>query len=170
MALNIRKETDALRKMTLAQLRQKYADTFGESTRSRHKEFLIRRILWRLQANEEGSLSERARQRAKELAIGADVRLTAPRSQSMDEAGPSSRVAALHLSQDARLPLPGAILTREYKGERIEVRVLPGGFEYEGEIYRTLSAVARKVTGTHWNGYHFFKLGKKGGEDGRIEV
>ncbi|MBC8366111.1 DUF2924 domain-containing protein [bacterium] len=154
--------------MTLAQLREKYADTFGESTRSRHKAFLIRRILWRLQANEEGDLSARARQRAKELAIGADVRLTAPRTQASDEAGPS-KVAVLHLSPDERLPMPGAVLSREYKGERIEVRVLPHGFEYEGEIYRTLSAVARKVTGTHWNGYHFFKLGKKGNGNGRTE-
>lgn len=47
----------------------------------------------------------------------------------------------------------------------IQVRVLPQGFEYEGEIYRTLSAVAKKVTGTHWNGYHFFKLGGKGNAD-----
>ncbi len=166
--MNIPKETDELRKMTLAQLREKYADTFGESTRSRHKAFLIRRILWRLQANEEGDLSARARQRAKELAIGADVRLTAPRTQASDEAGPS-KVAVLHLSPDERLPMPGAVLSREYKGERIEVRVLPHGFEYEGEIYRTLSAVARKVTGTHWNGYHFFKLGKKGNGNGRTE-
>ena len=166
--MNIPKETDELRKMTLAQLREKYADTFGESTRSRHKAFLIRRILWRLQANEEGDLSARARQRAKELAIGADVRLTAPRAQTTDAPG-HTQLGSLHLSQDARLPMPGAVLSREYKGERVEVRVLPHGFEYEGEIYRTLSAVARKVTGTHWNGYHFFKLGKKGNGNGRTE-
>ena len=166
MTLNIHKETDLLRKMTLAQLRKKYADTFGESTRSRHKEFLIRRILWRLQANLEGDLSARARQRAAELATGADVRLTAPRAQAFDETG-STQVAALQLSQDARLPMPGAVLSREYKGEIIEVRVLPNGFEYDGEIYRTLSAVAKQVTGNHWNGYHFFKLGKKGNDHGR---
>ena len=168
MTLNIHKETASLRKMTLTQLREKYADTFGESTRSRHKAFLIRRILWRLQANVEGDLSARARQRAKELAIGADVRLTAPRTQTIDETG-STQVAALQLSQDTRLPMPGAILTREYKGVMIEVRVLPQGFEYEGEIYRTLSAVAKKVTGNHWNGYHFFRLGKKGNGNGRTE-
>ena len=63
--------------------------------------------------------------------------------------------------------MPGAIITRRYKNQTIEVRVLPQGFEYEGEIYRTLSAVAKKVTGTHWNGFHFFKLGEKGCADGR---
>jgi hypothetical protein len=58
--------------------------------------------------------------------------------------------------------MPGAIITRQYKGEIIEVRVLQKGFEFDGEVIRTLSAVAKKITGTHWNGYHFFKLGKKG--------
>jgi len=64
---------------------------------------------------------------------------------------------------------PGAALTRQYKGQTIEVRVLPRGFEYEGEVYRTLSAVARKVTGTHWNGYHFFRLGTEVRAHGREE-
>ncbi|NLW88007.1 MAG: DUF2924 domain-containing protein, partial [Planctomycetes bacterium] len=50
----------------------------------------------------------------------------------------------------------------------IVVRVLPHGFEYEGEVYRTLSAVARAVTGTHWNGYHFFNL--KPGKPGKNGV
>jgi len=47
------------------------------------------------------------------------------------------------------------------------VRVLPKGFEYEGDVYRTLSAVAKKVTGTHWNGYGFFGLGQRESADGR---
>ena len=45
-----------------------------------------------------------------------------------------TKVATLRISQDNRLPMPGAVITREYKGETIEVRVLPGGFEYEGEM------------------------------------
>ena len=72
MTLNIGKEVTALKRMTVVDLRRKYAEAFGESTRSRHKEFLIRRIAWRLQANEQGGLSERARQRAKELAADAE--------------------------------------------------------------------------------------------------
>ena len=168
MAQSISRESAALRKMTVPDLRRKYADTFGESTTSRHKQFLMRRILWRLQANEEGGLSERARRRAQELAADSDVRLTAPRVKPPD-AGGTTTVSTIQIAQDDRLPMPGAIITRRYKGETIEVRVLPHGFEYEGEVYRTLSAVARKVTGTHWNGYHFFKLGKKGRIDGSKE-
>jgi len=61
MEQNIGKEVARLRRMTVAQLREKYADVFSEQTRSRHKDYLLRRIVWRLQANAEGDLSERAR-------------------------------------------------------------------------------------------------------------
>jgi hypothetical protein len=168
MALNIGKEIAALKRMTVPELRQRYAEAFGETTTSRHKEFLIRRIIWRLQANEEGDLSERARLLARELAADSDVRLTAPRTKASAAAGPR-KITSIEISQDARLPMPGAIITRLYKGETIEVRVLPRGFEYEGGVYSTLSAVAMKITGTHWNGYHFFRLGKKGNANGRKE-
>jgi len=166
MALNISKEIATLRRMTVPELRLRYAEVFGENTRSRHKEFLIRRIVWGLQAIEEGGLSERARERAHELAADSDVRLTAPRIKAATAEGPA-RVARIELSPDSRLPMPGAVLTRRYKGETIEVRVLPHGFEYEGEIYRSLSAVAKKITGTHWNGYHFFKVDQKGNGNGQ---
>jgi len=160
MARNIGKEVAAMQRMKVAELRGKYAEVFGEETRSRHKQHLIRQIAWRLQANAEGGLSERARRRARELAADSDVRLTAP-PKAPSAAGPT-RVVAVHISQDERLPMPGAIITRECKGQTVEVRVLPDGFEYAGEVYRTLTAVAKAVTGTHWNGYHIFGLGRKG--------
>jgi len=159
MDMNVGKEVARLRRMTVAELRERYAEVTGEETRSRHKDYLLRRIAWRLQANAEGDLSERARRRAMELAADSDVRLTAPRNKAAPVAA-QTKVATLHISQDDRLPMPGAVLTRQYKGRTIEVRVLPDGFEYEGEVYKSLSAVARAVTGTHWNGYHFFQLGK----------
>jgi len=165
MALNVGKEIAALRRLTVPNLRQRYAEAFGESTTSRHKEFLVRRIIWRLQANEEGDLSERARRRARELAADSDVRLTAPRARPVRSGG-ETKTSPIQIAPDERLPIPGTVLTRRYKGEMIEVRVLPHGFEHDGEIYRSLSAVAKKVTGTHWNGYHFFKIGKKGRSNG----
>jgi hypothetical protein len=166
MALKIARETAALQRMTVADLRLRYAETFGETSTSRHKQFLIRRILWRLQANAEGGLSERARERARELAAESDVRLTAPRAAAAIPSA-TTAVSTIETTHDRRLPMPGAVITRRYKGRMIEVRVLATGFEYEGEIYRTLSAVAKKVTGTHWNGYHFFRLGRRGSADGR---
>lgn len=78
MSLNIEKEVAALEQMTVGQLQDRYVEVFGELVRSRHRQYLIRRIAWRIQANAEGGLSERARQRAEELADDADVRLTPP--------------------------------------------------------------------------------------------
>jgi len=163
MAMNIGREVAAMQRMTVAELRGKYAEVFGEETRSRHKKHLVRRIAWRLQANEEGDLSERARRRATELAADSDVRMTPP-PPKLKAADGRAKVGNISISQDDRLPLPGTILTREYKGQTVEAKVLADGFEYAGEVYRSLSAVARAVTGTHWNGYHFFKLGKKGAQ------
>src|ERR1700694_1669342 len=62
------REIDGLRQQTVGQLKVKYRTVFGQESRSNHKQFLLRRIAWRLQANAEGGLSERARQRALALA------------------------------------------------------------------------------------------------------
>jgi hypothetical protein len=56
------------------------------------------------------------------------------------------------------LPPPGTYLEREYKGRRVIVKVLVDGFEFDGEIYRSLSAIAREAKGTKWNGFLFFNL------------
>ena len=67
----------------------------------------------------------------------------------------------LAVRADDRLPMPGTIITREYKGQMLQVRVLAKGFEYAGEVYKSLSAVAKAVTGSHCNGYAFFRLEKE---------
>ena len=59
--------------------------------------------------------------------------------------------------RDLRLPIPGAVIRKEYKGKLLEIKVLKKGFEYEGKFYRSLSSVAKVVTGAHWNGHLFFK-------------
>ena len=58
--------------------------------------------------------------------------------------------------------MPGTLITRTYKGRTLVVEVLDHGFSYDGQIYRSLTSVARAITGSHWNGYHFFQLDKKG--------
>jgi len=143
-------DIDALRGQTVAQLKAKYHELFGDESRSNHKQFLIRRVAWRLQAIAEGDLSERARQRALTLAQDADLRLTAPRSQPSATTGPPRRY------RDSRLPSPGTVLTRNFQGKTLTVHVLKEGFRYEDRVYRSLSAVARQITGTQWNGFLFF--------------
>jgi hypothetical protein len=76
--LNIAREVAALKRMTVKELRGRYVEVFGEATRSGNKDWLWKRIAWRMQANAEGGLSERARRRAEELANDADLRLRRP--------------------------------------------------------------------------------------------
>jgi DUF2924 family protein len=59
---------------------------------------------------------------------------------------------------DPRLPSVGTAITRQYKGRSIRVLVQAEGFEYEGQHYKTLTAVAEHITGSHINGYRFFRL------------
>jgi hypothetical protein len=160
--LNVAKEVATMERMTVDQLRVKYAEVFGERTNSRHKQWLIKRIAWRMQANAEGGLSERARRRAMELANDAELRVTAPRQRKLSpDAAERTKVVATDVRPTTDL-MPATTLVRRYKGRTICVTVLPEGFEYEGERYTSLTAVAKAVTGKHWNGYHFFGLRKKG--------
>ncbi len=149
-------EIDGLGHKTVAQLQIRYLEVFGEPSRSNHKQFLIRRIAWRLQAVAEGDLSERARDRALSFARDADLRLSAPQS-----AGQAARFPGRH--RDPRLPRPGTTLTRRFRDRTVTVKVLEKGFQYEDVVYRSLSAVARHISGTQWNGFSFFQLQR--GED-----
>ena len=162
MALNITKEVAAMKRMTPGELQERYAEIFGEQARSRNKQWLVKRIAWRMQANEGGDLSERARRRARELAKDADLRVTAPRKPKTGASPGPTQTMPARVRSDGRLPLPGAALTRQYKGQKLQVNVLPEGFEYEGDVYKSLSAVAKAITGTHTNGFLFFRLNGKG--------
>ena len=156
-------EIKALREMTVSELRDRYREVFGEESRSNHKDWLWKRVAWRIQELAEGGLSERAVQRAKELANEADVRVRPPRDAFSDSEAEGADVAqtsraTVRRVRDRRLPIPGTVLTRKYNGQQIAVRVLARGFEYDSQRYRSLSAIAREVTGSHWNGYLFFGL------------
>ncbi len=154
-------EVAHLEKLTVSQLAKRFEEVFGEECRSRHKRYLIRRIAWRLQANAEGGLSDRARQRAEELANDSEIRVTPPRSPSSPSDEERAATVKLPTGRDSRLPPPGNWIEREYKGRMIRVMVVADGFEYEGERYRSLSAIAKAVTGSHMNGYLFFHLWRK---------
>jgi hypothetical protein len=160
----LREEIEALRNMTVGQLKNRYREVFGEASRSNHKQFLFRRIAWRIQANAWGGLSDRARRRALEIADDADLRIRAPKNflkGEMDERRMiETRVAP---TEDPRLPIPGTMLVRRYRGKDIVVRVREDGFEYAGKIHRSLSSAVREATGTPWNGFAFFGLGGRPG-------
>ena len=159
MGPDMNKAIAALRRMTAGELRGKYMELFGEESRSGNRDWLFRRCAWRVQALAEGGLSERARQRAQALAREADLRLRPPKDMMMSPAAGTSVVTGrIAVRRDARLPMPGTVLARVFKGHEYRVTVLPDGFEYDGEFYRSLSAVAHAISGSHWNGYHFFGI------------
>ena len=163
------KEIEQLRQATVGELRARYFELFGQPSRSNHKQFLFRRVAWRLQAVAYGELSAHARQRALALAQDVDLRIKAPAhlvgtpQQVMQPTLKSRRKAG----RDERLPGPGSVLRREFKGLIVVVQVLPEGFQYQDRFYKSLSAIARQVTGTAWNGFDFFRLSlnSSNGED-----
>jgi hypothetical protein len=162
MNLLLKKELAALDRMSVDELREKHRLVFGEENRSRHKDYLRKRIAWRLQSLAEGGLSERARKRAEELANDADLRIRMPAApQVTPDAEPRTEVLQFVENRDTRLPMPGTVLSRRYRGQDVRVTVLNDGFEFEGEVFRSLTAIAKAVTGSHWNGMLFFGLTKK---------
>ncbi|MCP3104207.1 DUF2924 domain-containing protein [Myxococcus sp. K15C18031901] len=158
----------ALASMSVPELAAKYLEVYGEPTRSRNRDYLRKRLAYRIQELAEGGLSARAVARIAELGDKlperwrmrqeAETRPSAPPPPPT----PSDGRAAAADGRDARLPPQGTVLTRMYKGAQHRVTVREGGIEYEGRLHRSLSSVAKLITGTAWNGFTFFGL-KDGG-------
>jgi len=149
-------EVERLATMPVQQLRARYREVYGEDSSSSHQQHLVRRIAWRLQVLAQGDLTERAERRAREIANDADLKMQVPRAWAGNAGAsvPPSR-------RDRRLPVAGTVMRRAYQERSVEVKVLAEGFEYEGQRYESLSAVARAITGTRWNGLLFFGLTKR---------
>lgn len=145
----------ALREMTVNELREKYREVYGEPSRSRNKDYLRKKVAWRIQELAEGGLTDRARARIDKLAPEAPVRW---KKRPMAE--PQADVPT-DATRDPRLPEPGTVLTREHGGVEHAVTVLADGFEYDGQRFASLSKVARAITGTNWNGFVFFRLQRR---------
>lgn len=147
---SIAEQISALGGMSSRQLRAEYARVFGESTKTPHRGWLIKKIAWRIQANAEGGLSARAMEQADRLGADAPVRWNRQATE------PKA------VNRDPRLPSPGTVLKRKYKGRTYEVKVLRAGFIYDDREFQSLSAVAKEITGTVWNGLRFFRLDQSG--------
>ena len=145
-----------LSELTIDQLAAKYEKLLGEKCRSRNRRYVYRRVAWKMQADDEGGLSERAILRATVIAGESLLRVTPPAARKSRKEVPASVPA----NWDVRIPRPGQVIERHYKGKLLIVLVMTDGFEFEGERYKSLTAVARAITGSHCNGFHFFQLGQ----------
>lgn len=142
----------ALQGLSTSQLRTRYRDLFGEETTSHNRDFLFKRIAWRLQEQAYGGLSQRTKARLADLVDESLIRVRPPQTfhPNLD--------AELPPPSPSALPTPGRIIARVYKGQRYEVEVLEHGFRFHDTVYASLTAVARAITGTHCNGRAFFGL------------
>lgn len=137
----------ALNRCTVGQLAKQYETLAGEPTRSRNRGYLVKRVAWLLQEQASGGLTAAARVRISDL---GDM-LPREWRERLTKRAP----AFVH---DPRVPAVGARMTRVYQKKKHVVTVLAGGFEHEGQTYKTLSDVAHAITGTKWNGFRFFGL------------
>ncbi|WLT30903.1 DUF2924 domain-containing protein [Geothrix sp. PMB-07] len=164
---SLAKDIGALQGLGLAALRARYLEVYGEESRSKNLPYLRKRIAYRIQEQMEGGLSGEAKARIEELS-SMEVPPTA--QQDVREPLPKAPKPASTNRQEARdprLPKAGSLVSREFRGFIHEVRVQEREFVYRGRAYRSLSAIAKEITGTPWNGFLFFGLINRGGGNGR---
>ena len=164
MELNIHREVAALQRLGAKQLRVRYAEVFGEQTPAHNKTWLIRRIAWRLQALAEGDLSERARRRAEELANDADLRLNPPRPRRADAPHAAAPAAAAPRRGTPACRPSAPCWPASTGARRCRCGCWPTASSSRARVYPSLSAVAKAITGSHCNGFLFFRLAGKGGD------
>ena len=157
----------ALTHLSIAELRVRWQEVFGEETSQRNRQYLVKRLAWELQCRHfGGELSPEAKQRLDELQ--EEFRTTPPtqwfRGARHNRAPAPSTPKRSRAVRDPAAPKPGTILSRDYHGTKVVVTVRgEREFEWRGEIFKSLSAVANAVTGSHVSGVAFFGLAKKGG-------
>jgi hypothetical protein len=136
----------ALRTATTAELKEQWRALFGKEPPPFNRAYLQSRLAYRIQ----------------ELAYGGLKPETRARLEALGEQLDGGNVVLRRIRADSR-PLPGTRLVREHGGVQHVVTVRPDDFEYEGRPYRSLSAIARHITGTRWNGHAFFGLRARNG-------
>ncbi len=136
----------ALKSMPIDQLKKAWRDLYSTEPPAYNRRFLENRLAYRLQELAYGGLKTSTVRRLEELGDQLD--------------GGNPRVRSRRV--DSR-PLAGTRLIREWKGSNHEVIVQPDYFEFNGRRYKSLSHIAREITGTIWNGWTFFGLKKAGG-------
>lgn len=147
-------EIKHLKTLPLQELSEKYKALFQtENAPKINKDSLIREIAYKLQSDNSED--------AKEFRAYANT--INPLGKFIDKIKNRTLKKADHMQKEKnyrnlRLPLPGTLITKEYRGKNIQVKVLENSFEYNNKVYKTLSKIAKEISGSHLSGYTFFKL------------
>jgi hypothetical protein len=131
----------ALKTTATPELKQQWRTLFGTEPPPYNRRFLESRLAYRIQ----------------ELAYGGLKPETIARLEALGEQFDGGKVTVRRMRGDDR-PIAGTQLIREYQGVEHVVTVTRDGYEYQGQPYQSLSAIARAITGTRWNGRVFFGL------------
>ena len=144
MELTVLQQVTALRRAPLPVLRERWQALFGRDAPAAYRqEQLVRRLAWRIQELHCGGLSDAARARLRQIAAEDDLACGRRRA-------PQRRAGVL---------APGTRLVRSWSGaDHVVTAAADGGFEYDGKRYRTLTAIAKTITGQHLSGPRFFGL------------
>ncbi len=132
----------ALQRLSVNELKAKWEGLFSTAAPNNSRAFLEVRIAGRIQELTYGGFTRDTRRALDLLA---------------DEV--EGRVTRKGMADDARNPLPGTKLVREWNGTEHTVTVLQDGYDLGGKKFKSLSAVAKAITGTSWSGFRFFALG-----------
>jgi len=147
MSSSIVKQIAGLQRQSVPELKERWRELFGTEAPAYNRTFLVKRLAYRLQELTHGGLSAATQAKMKDIL----------REAGLTEDGLTpGRGRLAKRSQDR--PIIGTRLVRMWRDSRHEVTVIQGGYEYQGRRYRSLSAIAKAITGTHWNGRAFFGL------------
>ena len=149
MRNGVLKQVAELQRLGRRELAERWRSLFGTEAPAYSRELLIGRLAYRVQELAFGGLPE---------AVQDELRSHVPEDRLDTSESEAARMERRRGKEG--LPVVGTRLIREWRGTRHEVTVVPGGFEYEGRKYRSLSGIARAITGTRWNGPAFFGLRK----------
>lgn len=148
---SVTEEIQELRDMRVSELVERYELAFGKHPRVKHREWLWRRIAWKIQEQRFGGLSQVAKRRLDEMMSGLDIPLT----------GQPAVTARISRPGKPGKATAGTTLVRAWRGTEVRATSVEGGWENEGIVYKSLSALAKAVTGSHMSGPAFFGLTKK---------
>jgi hypothetical protein len=156
MQENLLTKIMSLKDASLEDLKKKYSELFKDKLApSNNKTYLWKKIAYKLQELEYGGLPTETQSKIQDLIQKYDpVNNKAMRPEDATQDQPKKP----SLRRDKRLPIPGTVITKEHKGIKLQIKILESGFEYSSKVYKTLTAIAKEVTGAHWNGYLFFNL------------
>ena len=145
----IAREIEEFRAMKVADLLKRYRKLYGKEPRIKNREWQWKRCAYQLQVVRYGGLSVAAQRRLETLV--SEINLPLEENQR----AVTGQLRGPHTPGN---PAVGTTLVRMWKGQEIQVKVLEEGYEWNDVVYRSLSAVARAITGSHWNGRLFFQL------------